>query len=169
MYLWMEMFSLEQLCGMYIRMEMFSGDWLCGMYLRPETIFSYNCIFLVALFVFPYSSASRSHTTSFCRTCVPRGHIPDSFWVVWEGPPYRPHSLADGSRCRRGKGLKTVCLGPTRTSDLYRFNHTKHASNIATLPTVNQRVRTPSPRTRHMRHPVHPQPSESGFISQCGQ
>ena len=30
--------------------------------------------------------------------------------------PYRPHSLGDGSKCRRGKGLKTVCLGPTRTS-----------------------------------------------------
>ena len=35
---------------------------------------------------------------------------------MWEGPPYRPHSLGDGSECRHGKGLKTVCLGPTRTS-----------------------------------------------------
>ena len=33
--------------------------------------------------------------------------------------PYRTHSLGDGSKCRRGKGLKTVCLGPTRTSDIY--------------------------------------------------
>ena len=76
----------------------------------------YNCIFLALLYVFPYLSARRSHTTSFCRTCVPGRHIPDGFWVVWEGPPYRPHSLGDGSRCRRGKGLKTICLGPTRTS-----------------------------------------------------
>ena len=31
-------------------------------------------------------------------------------------PPYRPHSLGDGSKCRRRKGLKTVCVAPTRTS-----------------------------------------------------
>ena len=31
--------------------------------------------------------------------------------------PYRCHSLSDGSKCRRGKGLKTVCIAPTRTSD----------------------------------------------------
>ena len=30
--------------------------------------------------------------------------------------PYRTHSLGDGSKCRRGKGLKTVCLEPARTS-----------------------------------------------------
>ena len=35
---------------------------------------------------------------------------------MWEGPPYRPHSLGDGSKFRRGKGLKTVCIAPTRTS-----------------------------------------------------
>lgn len=49
------------------------------------------------------------------------GHIPDSFWVVWEGPPYRPHSLGDGSKCRRGKGLKTICIAPTRTSAVRSF------------------------------------------------
>ena len=76
----------------------------------------YNCIFLALLYVFPYLSARRSHTTSFCRACVPGGHIPDGFWVVWEGPPYRPHSLGDGSKCRRGKRLKTVCLGAQCTS-----------------------------------------------------
>src|SRR3990170_4920592 len=87
------------------------------MYLRPETISPYNCIFLALLYVFPYLSTRRSHTTSFCRTCVPGGHIPDGFWVVWEGPPYRPHSLGDSSKCRRGKGLKTVCLARRCTSD----------------------------------------------------
>ena len=30
--------------------------------------------------------------------------------------PYRTHSLGDGSKCRRGKGLKTVCLAPRCTS-----------------------------------------------------
>ena len=30
--------------------------------------------------------------------------------------PCRLHSLGDDSKCRRGKGLKTVCIGPTRTS-----------------------------------------------------
>ena len=75
----------------------------------------YNC-FLALLYVFLYLSARRSHTTSFCRACVPGGHIPNGFWVVWEGPPYRPHSLGDGSECRRGKGLKTVCIAPRCTS-----------------------------------------------------
>ena len=89
------------------------------MYLRPETILLYNCIFLALLYIFPYLSARRSHTASFCQTCVPGGHIPDGFWVVREGHPYRPHSLGDGSKCRRGKGLKTICLGPTRTSVAY--------------------------------------------------
>ena len=31
--------------------------------------------------------------------------------------PYRPHSLGDSSKCHCGKGLKTVCIAPTRTSD----------------------------------------------------
>ena len=30
--------------------------------------------------------------------------------------PYRPHSLDDGSKCRRRKGLKTVCLARRFTS-----------------------------------------------------
>ena len=71
----------------------------CGMYISTEMV-GFPCL-------------ARSHTAP---AWVPRGPIPDDFWVVWEGPPYRPHSLGDGSKCRRGKGLKTVCLGPTRTS-----------------------------------------------------
>ena len=31
--------------------------------------------------------------------------------------PYHPHSLGDGSERRRGKGLKTVCIAPTGTSE----------------------------------------------------
>ena len=57
-----------------------------------------------------------SHTITFCKASGSWLHIPDGFWVVWEGPPYRPHSLGDGSKCRRGKGLKTVCIAPTHTS-----------------------------------------------------
>ena len=39
-------------------------------------------IVLALLYVFPYLSARRLHTTSFCRACVPGGHIPDGFWVM---------------------------------------------------------------------------------------
>ena len=53
---------------------------------------------------------ARSHTAP---PSVPGGPIPDDFWVVWEGHPI---SLGDGSKCRRGKGLKTIYLGPTRTT-----------------------------------------------------
>ena len=51
---------------------------------------------------FPW--VTRSHTNSFR---VPGGPIPDGFCVMWEGPPNRPHSLDDGSKCRRRKGFKT--------------------------------------------------------------
>ena len=55
-----------------------------------------------------------AHGPSLC----PRRAYPRRFLGrVGRTPPYRPHSLGDGSKCRRGKGLKTVCLGPTRTSD----------------------------------------------------
>ena len=73
-------------------------------------------VFLALLYVFQYLSARRSHTTSFCRACVPGGPNPDGFWVMWEGPTNRSHSLGDGSKHRRGKGLKTICIAPTRTS-----------------------------------------------------
>ena len=59
------------------------------------------------------------------------GHIPDGFWVVWEGPPYLPHSLGDGSKCRRGKGLKTICIASTRTSDT---SVDAHGAGAATIP-----------------------------------
>ena len=37
-------------------------------------------------------------------------------------PPYRPHSLGDGSKCHRRKGLKTVCIAPHCTSAVTRLN-----------------------------------------------
>ena len=94
-------------------------------------------VFLAILYVFPYLRARRSHTASFCRTCVPGGHIPDGFWVVWEGPPYHPHALGDGSKCRRGKGLKTVCVGPTRTSDYVWAVCDVYCSSSASIPSPN--------------------------------
>ena len=57
---------------------------------------------------------TRAH---FAPACEPGGPIPNGFWVMWEGPPYRPHSLGDGSKCRRGKGLKTVCIARRCTSE----------------------------------------------------
>ena len=80
-------------CGMYIPMEMIFWDSPCGMYIPTEMI-GFRCL-------------ARLHTSSFG---VPGGPIADDFRVVWERPPYRQHSLGDGSKCRCRKGLKTVCL-----------------------------------------------------------
>ena len=46
--------------------------------------------------------------------------------------PYRLHSLGDGSKCRRGKGLKTVCIAPIRTSD----GNTRTVVTMVLLPAV---------------------------------
>src|SRR5215216_5350424 len=94
------MFFWDSPCGMYIPTEMFFWDSPCGMYI-PTKMIGFRCL-------------ARSHTSSFG---VPGGPILDDFWVVWEGPPYRPHSLGDGSKCHRGKGLKTVCIAPRCTSE----------------------------------------------------
>ena len=50
----------------------------CGMYIPTEMI-GFRC-------------RARSHTDP---ACAPGGPILDDFWVMWEGPPYRPHSLGD--------------------------------------------------------------------------
>ena len=47
-----------------------------------------------------------------------RGAYPRQFLGHVGRTPYRPHSLGDGSNCRRGKGFKTVCIALTRTSVL---------------------------------------------------
>ena len=44
--------------------------------------------------MYNYLVARRSHATSFFRACVPGGHIPNDFWVVWEGPPIAHTHLA---------------------------------------------------------------------------
>ena len=58
---------------------------------------------------------------------IAHDYILEGLWITVPHPrrflghvgrtPYRTHSLGDSSEGRRGKGLKTVCLGPTRTSD----------------------------------------------------
>ena len=58
------------------------------------------------------------HGPSLC----PRRAYPRRFLGRVGRTPYRTQSLGDGSKCHRGKGLKTVCLGPTRTSDVIHIN-----------------------------------------------
>ena len=57
-----------------------------------------------------------SHTITFCKASGSWLHIPDGFWVMWEGPHYHSHSLGDGSEHRRENGLKSVCIAPRCTS-----------------------------------------------------
>ena len=57
-----------------------------------------------------------AHGLILPSVCARRAY-PRRFLSQCEGPPYRPHSLGDSSERRRGKGLKTVCIAPTRTSD----------------------------------------------------
>ena len=83
------------------------------MYIPTEMIFSdyrVGCTYLQndwVLMPFPIA-----HGPSLGpRRAYPRRFLGRVGWT-----PYRTHSLGDGSKCRRGKGLKTVCLGPTRTS-----------------------------------------------------
>jgi len=71
----------------------------CGMYIPTETI-GFRCL-------------ARSH---MAPASVPGGPIPNNFWVVMGRIPYLPHSLGSDSKCRRGKGLKTVCIALMRTS-----------------------------------------------------
>ena len=46
----------------------------------------------------------------------PRRAYPQQFLGRVGRTPYRPHSIGDGSKCRRGKGLKTICLARRCTS-----------------------------------------------------
>ena len=69
----------------------------CGMYI-PTEMPGFRCL-------------TRSHTAP-----APRRAYSRQFLGCVGRTPYHTHSLGDGSKCRRGKGLKTICLGPTRTS-----------------------------------------------------
>ena len=59
---------------------------------------------------------SMPHPIAHGPSLGPRRAYPRRFLGRVERTPYRTHSLGDGSKCRRGKGLKTVCIAPTRTS-----------------------------------------------------
>ena len=62
----------------------------------------------------------------FSVCCIAHDYILEGLWITAPYPrrflgrvgrtPYRTHSLGDGSKCCRRKGLKTVCIAPTRTS-----------------------------------------------------
>ena len=71
-----------------------------------ENDFAYKIVFLALLYVFPYLIARRSHTTSFCRACVPGGHISDGFWAVWEGPSLSPTLTRRRFQMPSQKGVK---------------------------------------------------------------
>ena len=57
---------------------------------------------------------------------ITHDYILEGLWIIVSYPqrfldrvgrtPYRTHSLGDGSKGRRGKGLKTMCIAPTRIS-----------------------------------------------------
>src|SRR5215216_5209829 len=67
---------------------------------------------------------TRAKEFSVC--CIAHDYILEGLWIIAPYPrrflgrvgrtPYRPHSLGDCPKCRCGKGLKTVCIAPTRTS-----------------------------------------------------
>ena len=57
-----------------------------------------------------------AHDLIFSCVCDRRAY-PRRFLGRVGRTPYRTHSLGDGSKCCRGKGLKTVCFGPMRISD----------------------------------------------------
>ena len=65
-----------------------------------------------------FERSSVAHDLILPSVCARRAYPRGFLGRVGRTPPYRPHSLGDGSECRRGKGLKNVCLGPTRTSEL---------------------------------------------------
>src|SRR5215216_1535069 len=58
-----------------------------------------------------------AHDLILLSVCARRAY-PRRFLVRVGRTPYRHHSLGDGSKYCRGKGLKTVCIALTRTSDI---------------------------------------------------
>ena len=66
----------------------------------------------VRIFVFERSPVA--HDLILPSVCAKRAY-PQRFLDHVGRTPYRPHSLGDGSKRRRGKGLTTVCIAPART------------------------------------------------------
>ena len=112
----------------YIRTEMFFWDSLCGMYIPTEMIFSdyhVGCTYLQKWFsritvwdVHTYGNdwVSMLRPIAHGPNLGPRRAYPRRFLGRVGRTPYRTHSLGDGSKCHREKGLKIVCLVPTHIS-----------------------------------------------------
>ena len=65
----------------------------------------YNCIFSSTVHITVFERSPVAYA-SFCRACVPGGHIPDSFWVVWEGTPLSPSLTRRRFQMPSRKGVK---------------------------------------------------------------
>src|SRR3990170_1478278 len=126
----------------YIPTEMIFSDYRLGCtYLRK--LFSRITVWDVHTNGNDWVSMPRpiAHGPSLC----PRRAYPRQFLGRVGRTPYRPHSLGDGSKCRRGKGLKTVCIAPTRTSvtpivcerRVYHTRSSRGASKRRTFATVH--------------------------------
>ena len=80
--------------------------------------FAYIIVFFsstVRISVFERSLVA--HDLILPSVCARRAYPRWFLGRVGRTPPYHRHSLGDGSKCRRGKGLKTVRIAPTRTSE----------------------------------------------------
>ena len=74
----------------------------------------------VCIFVFERSPVA--HDRILPSMCVAGGHIPDGFWVV-QKDPLSPTLTWRRFQMPSQKGVKTVCIGPTRTSGLIPSIH----------------------------------------------
>ena len=77
-----------------------------------------NCIFSSTVRISVFERSPVTHDLILPSVCARRAY-PRRFLGRVGRTPYRPRSLGDGSKCRRGKGLKTVCLGARCTSALF--------------------------------------------------
>ena len=72
--------------------------------------------FSTAIRITVFGRSPVAHDLILSSMCARRAYPRRFLGRVGRTPPYRPHSLGDGSKCRRGKGLKTVCIAPCCTS-----------------------------------------------------
>ena len=89
----------------------------------------YNCIFSSSVHISIFERSPVAHDLIWPSVCAGRAYPRWFLGRVGSTPPYRPHSLGDGFKCRRGKGLQTVCLARRCTSDASRM----HMSDECTL------------------------------------
>ena len=62
---------------------------------------------------------SMPHPIAHELICCPRRAYPRRFLGCVGRTPYRTRSLGDGSKRRLGKGLKTICIAPRCTSEIF--------------------------------------------------